>query len=110
MDMRCLLPIGLLVLAGCGVTMGDPCTTSAECDVGVCLNRDFAPGGYCSKACNPGQPFSCPAGTTCVQGLLARDQPGCMKSCSQQSECRQGYVCRVENGSATAVCIGPAGL
>ena len=94
-----------LLLAGCGPTMGDPCTTNKECGPGVCLQRDFTPGGYCSLGCG-----SCPTGSVCVKEALGKDTPGCMRSCLKQSDCRDGYVCRLERDSETAICVGPQGI
>jgi len=104
---RALLAFGLLGLSACGPTIGDPCTTGQDCGPGVCVNRDFAPGGYCSKNCASG----CPAGTICVANVLGDGNSGCMRACKQATtDCRPGYLCAVVGHSATAVCIGPAGL
>lgn len=104
---RALCLFGLLCLSACGPTIGDPCTTAQECGAGVCVNRDFAPGGYCSKGCAAGA--GCPAGTLCVANVLNGGW-GCMRTCTQAPDCRPGYVCAVVGHSAASVCIGPAGL
>lgn len=96
-------------LSACGPTIGDPCTTSQECGAGVCLNRDFAPGGYCSLDCALGG-TACPAGTICVADAVGKDKPGCMRTCRQQTECRSGYVCKTEKNSSEPICVGPQGI
>jgi hypothetical protein len=98
-----------LFACACGPTVGDPCTTAAECGGAVCLNRDFTPGGYCSTPCSTGA-VVCPSGTVCVRDALGRNTPGCMLSCGSQAQCRDGYVCRRENNSATEICVGPQGI
>lgn len=99
-----------MALCACGPIIGDPCTVNTECGPGVCLNRDFAPGGLCSVVCTPGNQNSCPAGSVCVTGVVDGDTPGCLKSCASDRDCRAGYVCRTERQSTTPVCIGPDGL
>jgi len=107
--MRPALLAVLLFAAACGPTVGDPCTIATECGGAVCLNRDFTPGGYCTTACTPGT-TRCPTGSVCVRDALGRDAWGCMLSCTKQSQCRNGYVCRVENDSPTSICVGPQGI
>lgn len=102
---RALWTFAMICLAACGPTIGDPCTTTQDCGPGLCVNRDFAPGGYCSKSCG-----DCPAGTICVANILNNGNAGCMRSCKQATDCRTGYVCHAVGNSATSVCIGPAGL
>ncbi len=103
-----VLLIAVLVGA-CGPTVGDPCTTPLECGPGTCLNQDFTPGGYCSLSCTQAK-STCPAGTVCVTGAIARDTPGCLRSCTTDKDCRLGYVCLAQKDSATPVCVGPRGL
>jgi len=93
----------------CGPTIGDACTDSKECGAGVCVMKDYTPGGACSLPCVIGG-AECPAGTICVRDAIARGQPGCMKSCKSQSYCRDGYVCKIEKDSETPICVGPAGI
>ena len=110
--MRTSLAIaGVLValLTGCGPTIGDPCTTANECAGALCVNRDYAPGGYCSQACRLDQANSCPTGSICVRDALGKNSPACFRTCNLKAECRSGYVCRSENGSAN-ICVGPIGF
>jgi hypothetical protein len=100
----------LVGLAGCGPTVGDPCTTTADCGGAECLNRAFAPGGYCSKACSSSAGHACPSGTVCVRDALGRHADGCLRACVAPKDCRVGYTCVVANDSVTTVCLGPAGL
>ncbi len=96
-------------MTGCGPSVGDPCTIANECGNGVCLNQGFAPGGYCSKPCTPGEAYSCPAGTECVKDGLGKNEHRCFRTCQQTAECRPGYACRSSKGSGP-ICVGPGGL
>jgi hypothetical protein len=107
MWIRVLLVVASLGLSACGPVIGDPCTVNTECGQGVCLNRDFAPGGMCSKACVVGG-AACPAGSVCVDTAISRDAAGCMLTCTKDADCRTGYLCKTEGGNS--ICIGPAGL
>jgi hypothetical protein len=100
----------VLVVGACGPTIGDPCTTPHDCANGTCLTQDYAPGGSCSLACTVGASNTCPAGTLCVTNAIGKNAPGCMRSCTADKDCRLGYVCLTQNGSATPICIGPRGL
>ena len=107
--MRPLLLLLTLALTGCGPVVGDPCTVASQCAQGVCVNGPFAPGGLCSLTCTVGG-AACPAGSTCVMGVIAADVAGCLHRCAADADCRAGYVCRTEKDSMTKVCVGPAGI
>lgn len=98
----------VIICVGCGPVVGDPCTVNTQCGPGVCLNRDFAPGGMCSLVCASNA--QCPAGSVCVADAVDRTTSGCLLSCLQDSDCRSGYVCRVERESSTKVCVGSSGI
>ncbi len=102
-------PFLLFALIACGPTIGDPCTTPTDCGGAVCLNRDFTPGGACSLSCSLGTDNACPTGSTCVKNALGPNAAGCMRTCTSQSQCRTGYLCKSANDSAS-VCIGPQGI
>lgn len=109
--MAVLVGVPLLWLAGCGATVGDPCTTVDDCGDGLCLNRDYTPGGYCSKQCDLTDRDSCPAGTRCVEHGAARDLHACFLECGSDTECRSGYTCqRLRNEDPFRVCIGQEGF
>ena len=111
-EMRSSLAIAVLALLGCacGPTIGDPCTTAADCNNAVCVStKDWAPGGYCTSTCKTDDPNSCPSGTICVRDALGRNAPGCFRLCDKQSECRNGYTCRSENSSPN-ICVGAIGF
>lgn len=99
----------LAFMTACGPTVGDACTTSSDCGPGTCLNRAWAPGGYCTTGCNLDNDL-CPSGTTCVRGAIDGDLAGCMRSCQRDTDCRAGYQCRTERNSLTPVCVANAGL
>jgi hypothetical protein len=104
-----VLIILAVVLAGCGPTVGDACTTASDCTGKICINQDFTPGGYCSLACDPGKDDSCPTGSVCVRNALSNNVSACFHTCNTSSDCRTGYVCRTTNGSPL-ICVGPAGI
>lgn len=114
--MRQLAFVTLLCLFGCGPVIGDPCTVATECGPGVCLNRDFAPGGLCTRACTMGQANTCPAGSTCVEAVIDADTPGCLLNCARDADCRSGYSCRSEGEGGlrphgiVSACLGPGQL
>jgi hypothetical protein len=92
------------ILAGCGPTIGDPCTTAADCSGVLCLNV-ASPGGYCTAPCNVTEATSCPTGSVCVRDALAKNSPACFRLCNRPSECRSGYTCRSINSSPN-ICVG----
>jgi hypothetical protein len=106
---RLVISLALVVVAACGPTIGDPCTTATDCGAAVCLTRDFTPGGYCSASCVVNTDNSCPTGSTCVKDALGQGVPGCLRTCQTAASCRGGYQCKGANGS-NPVCIGPQGI
>ncbi len=106
------IAVVLAVLStGCGPTIGDPCTTNAECGPAVlCLNKDFSPGGYCTISCKLAEPnTTCPTGSTCVKDALDKGTAACFRLCNRQADCRNGYACRTVNGSQS-ICVGAVGF
>ncbi|MGQ0508683.1 MAG: hypothetical protein ACT4TC_25565 [Myxococcaceae bacterium] len=94
-------------LAGCGATVGDACTTVSECGNQLCINnKDYTPGGYCSRQCTHGDDRTCPNGSTCIRNG-AGDFDACFRVCQTNSECRTGYTCAVFRGSTQSVCVVP---
>jgi hypothetical protein len=102
---------GALALA-CEPRIGDPCTTSTECNAAdrdrICLAEaeHQLPGGYCTLF-NCG-PSDCPKEAVCVAyraaignsdacgtaGQSRRLQRSyCMLGCDKDSDCRDGYAC-----------------
>ena len=78
-------------------TIGGPCTTTTDCGKdsrSACLTEagDNYPGGYCGmEPCDDIQ--LCPTGATCV--AIGGETPGCLKSCTEDKDCRSGYVCQL---------------
>lgn len=110
--MRTSLAIAALLsvlLTGCGPTVGDPCTTGTECGGVLCVNKDYAPGGYCTVACKVDQAPACPTGSICVRDALGKNSAACFRTCNSKVECRNGYTCRSVNGSAN-ICVGAVGF
>jgi hypothetical protein len=97
----------LVVLAGCGATVGDPCTTANDCGSNLCINSDLTPGGYCSRQCTLADDKTCPGGTTCIRDGLSKDVNACFKICVTQNECRTGYVCKALRDNTNTVCVAP---
>lgn len=92
------------VAMGCGPTIGDPCTTSADCGNQLCLNNG-KPGGYCSKSCVFGEAHACPGGTVCVRDGAGKGRPACFRGCAENRDCRAGYVCAAPKGVEQSVCV-----
>lgn len=100
--------LGLLVLGGCQPKIGDDCLVDLDCSqIGDRICDTTQPGGYCTMF-NCG-PTTCPEDeSVCVAfsntpseadgcGNLGRTspyvRPFCMKSCEDDGDCRDGYVC-----------------
>ena len=93
---------------GCGPTVGDGCTTASDCENQLCINQDFAPGGYCSKTCDPTK-NDCPTGSVCVADALGHGAPACFRTCAVAADCRDSYACRTTHESPL-ICVGPSGI
>ena len=106
---RALLLGGMLLLAlGCQPQIGDDCIRDRDCSqLGDRICDTTQPGGYCTQFnCNP---TNCPQDeSVCVAfGNRPSSVPGCdntgrpspyvrnfcMKTCSKDDDCRDGYVC-----------------
>jgi hypothetical protein len=91
--------------------IGDPCTTDAECGVpedARCYMDEAGadwPGGFCSKACDPGAGGECGPDAECASTGMSSGGGGtgmsfqfayCAPSCSSDGDCRQaeGYTCK----------------
>ena len=84
--------------------IGDPCTTSSECESGACLKEaEGTPGGYCTQlSCSASRP--CPGGSHCMFSA-ANDTNLCLATCDSSDSCREGYVCQPRYTSDYNVCI-----
>lgn len=77
------------------VAVGGPCRLDESCVTGVCLResgqeeRRQWQGGYCSGNC-AGQDRACPSGG-CLR--LEDGKSYCVSHCTQNADCRDGYVC-----------------
>jgi hypothetical protein len=114
----CLVLALAAAFAGCKPKIGDSCKISTDCSTtGDRLCDITAPGGYCTMFnCEPG---TCPTGESlCVEfgaertsiknvdpnsalaACIQRESRSpyarafCMATCSDDSDCRSGYVCR----------------
>lgn len=87
--------------------VGSGCKSNADCNSGLCL-LDF-PGGYCSSSCG-GHLATCEPGSGCYQ--LQSGSPFCLTVCDADSQCRQGYLCKLletnEDGKAKGFCMPPS--
>ncbi len=74
---------------------GDPCQAARDCVTQICVGDIFA--RYCSQACDPADPSSCPNGYRCFVGPNAdyclRNYP----SCDRDEDCPQNQVCTVHD-------------
>ncbi len=82
-----------LGLVGCAPTVGDACTTNANCGSGLFCDLSTE-GGYCtSSPCRAGE---CPEEATCVD--FGAESTFCMRRCDDGQGCRDGLVCRTDVG------------
>lgn len=93
-----------LWMLGCNPKIGDDCTNSTDCSVsGDRLCDTTQPGGYCTVFnC---EPDTCPEEAQCVafdteldpacedQRWARFERTFCMRRCSDDGDCRSGYVC-----------------
>lgn len=104
---------GACLLPGSIVTqVGRDCLSNPDCgnSFGYCQMQQPASGGnffwldgYCTQACEPGQPV-CPAGSTCAQLDIGQR---CLQSCRVGlADCRVNYACAaIDAIGTTGVCI-----
>ncbi|MDY0002817.1 MAG: DUF4215 domain-containing protein, partial [Polyangia bacterium] len=73
---------------------GDPCTSDGQCDGGICFDEFVSgwPGGFCTRDCGSGG-TPCAGPTSCI---VAGIGPRCYERCATSSECRPGYLCRLD--------------
>ncbi len=75
--------------AGGTIAVGGACADASECASGQC--RSDWSGGYCTtSACDA---TSCGEGTACF--AHPDGSTSCLASCTQKSDCRDGYTCSV---------------
>lgn len=88
------MALGFLTLAGCEAGIGDKCSSSNDCPIGVICDT-YSPGGYClTYNCESNE--ECPENGVCVKFTTSLHY--CLKSCKINSDCRSGYVCRDDVG------------
>lgn len=92
-----LLVLGAMLSfsAACAPSIGDTCETNVECDTGAGETCDVSvPGGYCTVAdCSPN---ACPSASVCIR--FDEVNAYCLKACEADDDCRDGYVCRKDQG------------
>ncbi len=77
-----------MAMAGCGSSIGDDCSTNADCPAGSYCDK-IMPGGLCTIAnCRESD---CPDGSTCVE--FYNGERFCMQTCDADGDCRDGYTC-----------------
>jgi hypothetical protein len=100
---------------------GAACTTSADCTgaMAACITTISGvpvvgtltfPNGYCSSLCTSAS--DCGANGYCYAGSGAGTSAGCLRTCTQNSDCRtaEGYTCTNAYGTFTqTVCFPPLG-
>jgi hypothetical protein len=105
------------VLAGCTPSIGDRCQSSTDCSVQGDRQCDLAaPGGYCTVVGCLGN--ACPGSAACVvffpavpgcpysdRSVARTARSFCMASCNNDSDCRDGYVCRDPKGAPWSALI-----
>jgi hypothetical protein len=111
LSLKVLALWALLASSGCGPTVGDSCTTPADCNDALCLRLAYTPGGYCSRQCVPSaEQNDCPRGSLCVPNGGGEGLDACFLACSRDADCRAGYLCRNVSGVTSPVCVGPQGF
>lgn len=86
-----------------GAVDGSPCAADDECRGGACLTGDAWPEGYCTHpTCDP----ECDDGAACINSNVGNF---CAVTCDSDDDCRSGYACGYETGSALKVCVPPVG-
>lgn len=93
--MHLMAGVALAALSACAPAVGDSCSGSTDCSIDGSRICDTAqPGGYCTvMGCDPD---TCPDGAVCVEWRYdpARTaETYCMKRCSSNGGCRDGYAC-----------------
>lgn len=91
----------LAFVTGCSsaTSVGGGCGSSGDCAGGLCLTSADFPSGYCSQACTPATPSSCPSGSVCIDDASGAPADAgitgvCYQSCTTTADCgRTGYAC-----------------
>jgi hypothetical protein len=99
--------LAALLLQACPPEIGDSCSNAADCSQTTERTCDTTvPGGYCTEfGCSAD---GCPAEAACIgyQSVVSTavecaslqapprlQRTACMRKCSRDSDCREGYVC-----------------
>lgn len=90
-----LITAGVVILSsGCKGDIGAECITSAQCQTGQVCDL-ISEGGYCTIT--PCEPGGCPESSICV--IFENEDRYCMATCSQNEDCRDGYICDRESAT-----------
>ncbi len=85
--------------------VGSSCDFDEDCAGEICLDEDSTdfPGGTCSADCTGRNDGDFCVGTDPTSGICLVFEEGdglCLPSCTTTTECRDGYVCTVDEGDA----------
>ena len=89
MVLMVMVPV-LAALAGCGVSIGDECSSNYDCAAGRMVCDLNAPGGYCLRE-GCWENSDCPEDGVCVR--FENRERYCMLGCDDTDDCRDGYTC-----------------
>lgn len=79
---------------------GEACTSDSDCRGGSCLlDENGWPGGTCTTLGCTGA-LSCATNDRENRCVLEPDTSKCLRECANDSDCRQGYLCREGFGAA----------
>ncbi len=76
------------MLTGCEPQIGDACSDASDCPSGAICDRTVDQGFCTIEDCSPGD---CPSEAVCIE--YARHEAFCMRSCSDDDDCRRDHLC-----------------
>ena len=90
-----------------GEADGEACVSDAQCQSGTCIPQEQGwPQGYCTRLnCRTREDCASPNGedNRCYQNQQGPNL--CVRICTQQDECREGYICQPISRDGTGFCV-----
>ena len=82
--------------------IGASCSSDDVCKEGFCFKGSDNKKGYCVKKCPYLWNETCPFPTACVK---YNDENLCLKRCSTDSDCPDGFLCNAPSGEEKKFCL-----